>query len=204
MKSASPKAPRWLALFLICHNIHSNPQASFFDLGRCRVQDRRMQSVMKFNVDTCMRFGNRTALEVLRADRGIRSLRPGETTLRVCFKFLSTGLGYISERATFGPGEPQIENGLRSFIEGFNGHRTSHKSLSDSVRQYHFAADRAPPRCALLHFKARSSLVDSEEPRHPEAIRRWSRSGSANKLKSLSFEKARARKPAPLPIRRMP
>ena len=60
-----------------------------------------MQSVMKFDVDTYLRFGNRTALEVLRADRGIRSLRPGETTLRVCFKFLSTGLGYISERANF-------------------------------------------------------------------------------------------------------
>ena len=60
-----------------------------------------MQSVMKFDVDTYLRFGNRTALEVLRADRGIRSLRPGETTPRVYFKFLSTGLGYISERANF-------------------------------------------------------------------------------------------------------
>ena len=126
--------------------------------------------------------------------------RPSASALNFC----QPGWATFLKEQIFGPGEPQIENGLRSFIEGFNGHRTSHKSLSDSVRQYHFAADRAPPRCALLHFKARSSLVDSEEPRHPEAIRRWSRSGSANKLKSLSFEKARARKPAPLPIRRMP
>ena len=70
-----------------------------------------MQSVMKAIVDTYVRFGNRTALEDLRAHReGLItelkaynpcSLRPGETTLRVCFKFLSTGLGYISERANF-------------------------------------------------------------------------------------------------------
>ena len=138
--------------FLFCYNIHSNPQTSFFDLGRCRVQDRRAKSCGRIEVSA--RSG------------------PAKTTPRVYFKFLSTGLGYISERATFGPDEPQIENGLQPFIEGFNGHRTSHKSLSDSVRQYHFAADRAPARCALLHFEARSSLVDSEEPGHPEAIRR--------------------------------
>ena len=52
MKSASPKAPRWLALFLICHNIHSNPQASFFDLGRCRVQDRRAKSCERIEKDS--------------------------------------------------------------------------------------------------------------------------------------------------------
>ena len=44
--------------------------ARFFDLGRCRVQDRRMQStVMKFIVDTYVRYGNRRALEDLRAHR---------------------------------------------------------------------------------------------------------------------------------------
>jgi hypothetical protein len=50
----------------------THPQQStdrFFDLGASRVQDRRMQSVMKFIVDTYVGFGNRTALEDLRAHR---------------------------------------------------------------------------------------------------------------------------------------
>jgi hypothetical protein len=112
---------------------------------------------MKFNVDTYVCFGNRTALEVLRAHRGIRSLRPGETTPASALNFCQPGWATFLKKQIFGPGEPQIENGLRPFIEGFNGHRTSHKSISDSLRQYDFAADRTPARCALLRFKVRSS-----------------------------------------------
>ena len=36
--------------FLFCYNIHSNPQTSFFDLGRCRVQDRRAKSCGRIEV----------------------------------------------------------------------------------------------------------------------------------------------------------
>jgi hypothetical protein len=77
---------------------------------------------------------------------------------------------------------PQIENGLQLFVEDFNDHRTSHESISDSVRQYDFAADRAPARCALLRFKFRYS--------------------TANKLKfALELPKSASRSPRP-PSRR--
>ena len=79
--------------------------------------------------------------------------RPSASALNFC----QPGWATFLKEQIFGPGEPQIENGLQPLIEGSNGHRTSHKSISDSVRQYDFAADRAPARCALLRFKVRSS-----------------------------------------------
>ena len=79
--------------------------------------------------------------------------RPSASALNLC----QPGWATFLEEQIFGPSEPQIENGLQPLIEGSNGHRTSHKSISDSVRQYDFAADRAPARCALLRFKVRSS-----------------------------------------------
>ena len=43
--------------------------ARFFDSGHRPVQDRRMQLVMRNIVDTCVRCGNRRALDGLRANR---------------------------------------------------------------------------------------------------------------------------------------
>ena len=149
-----------------------HPQQStdlFFDLGRCRVQDRRVQSVM--STPTCASAIGQRSKSCGRIEVSVRSgpaKRPSASALNFCQPGWAT---FLNEQI-FGPGEPQIENGLQPLIEGLNGHRTSHKSISNSVRQYDFAADRAPARCALLHFEARSSLVDSEEPGHPEAIRR--------------------------------
>src|SRR6516164_11756430 len=49
-------------------SIHSNPQPDF-DSGHRPVQDWRMQLVMRNIVDTCVRCGNRRALDGLRANR---------------------------------------------------------------------------------------------------------------------------------------
>jgi hypothetical protein len=133
-----------------------HPQQStdlFFDLGRCRVQDRRVSYVDTY-VALRQSDSARSPAGGSRYPSG-PAKRPSASALNFC----QPGWAKFLNEQIFGPGEPQIENGLQPLIEGFNGHRTSHKSISDSVRQYYFAADRAPARCALLRFKVRSSGI---------------------------------------------